>query len=57
MIKFETRVVKAVEQLYFDFDDNPRSGSPTVDVQNSRFVGGLRTLIKIAVDRVVMNGF
>ena len=57
MIKFETRVVKAVEQLYFDFDDNPRSGSPTVDVQNSRFVGGSRTLIKTAVDKVAMNGF
>ena len=57
MMKLETRVVKAVEQLCFDFDDNKGSGSPIVDVRSWRFVGGSRTLIKIAVDRVVINGF
>ena len=56
-MKFETRVVKALEKLCFDFDDNPRSGSPTVDVRSLRFVGGSRTLINIALDRFVINGF
>ena len=43
-MKFKMRVVKDMEQLCINFDDNLSSGSPVNDVKRSRSGGGTSTL-------------